>query len=104
MVEDSNTPKPVTVKILDKDYIVACPPGEQEALVASSKRVDREMRKVRESGKVLGTDRIAVMVALNLAHELLQVMRNQKNPDPEIVVRLQQIQQRIDDTLQKHKA
>ncbi len=104
MVDNSNKPKPVTVKILDKDYMVACPANEQEALIASSKRVDREMRRVREAGKVLGTDRIAVMVALNLAHELIQVTRNIKLPDPEILSRLQHIQQRIDETLQKHKA
>jgi cell division protein ZapA len=64
--------RPVTVRILDKDYMVACPEGEQEALLASARRVDREMRRVRDSGKVLGTDRIAVMVALNLANELMQ--------------------------------
>ncbi|HPY42166.1 MAG TPA: cell division protein ZapA, partial [Thiolinea sp.] len=61
----------VSVKIFGKEYTVACPEGQEQALILSSKRVDQEMRHVRESGKVLGTDRIAVMVALNLAHELL---------------------------------
>ncbi|TXH77203.1 MAG: cell division protein ZapA [Thiothrix sp.] len=62
---------PVVVKIFDKEYTVACPEGQEQALILSAKRVDQEMRQVRESGKVLGTDRIAVMVALNLAYELL---------------------------------
>lgn len=62
---------PVSVKIFGKEYTVACPEGQEQALILSAKRVDQEMRQVRESGKVLGTDRIAVMVALNLAHELL---------------------------------
>lgn len=100
--------KPVTVRILDKDYVVACPEGEQDALIASSRRVDREMRKVRDAGKVLGTDRIAVMVALNLAHELMHCHR-QNAPAPEAhdsdtLNKLQDLQQRLDSLLEKHKA
>lgn len=95
--------KPVTVRILDKDYMVACPEGEQEALLASSRRVDREMRKVRDSGKVLGTDRIAVMVALNLAHELMSRQPNSET-NSEMGTQLQQLQQRLDDVLEKHKS
>ena len=95
--------KPVTVRILDKDYMVACPEGEQEALLASSRRVDREMRKVRDSGKVLGTDRIAVMVALNLAHELMSRQPNNET-NAEMGTQLQQLQQRLDDVLEKHKS
>ena len=99
--------KPVTVRILDKDYVVACPEGEQDALIASSRRVDREMRKVRDSGKVLGTDRIAVMVALNLAHELMhcnrQVSATTQANDADTLEKLQQLQQRIDSLLEKHK-
>lgn len=95
--------KPVTVRILDKDYMVACPEGEQEALLASSRRVDREMRKVRDSGKVLGTDRIAVMVALNLAHELMSRQPNNET-NSEMGTQLQQLQQRLDDVLEKHKS
>lgn len=98
------TIKPVTVRILDKDYMVACPEGEQEALIASSHRVDREMRRVRDTGKVLGTDRIAVMVALNLAHELLHNARAASAPAPEVLEHLQELKQRVDWVLAKHKA
>jgi len=98
--------KPVTVRILDKDYMVACPEGEQQALIASSRRVDREMRKVRDSGKVLGTDRIAVMVALNLAHELMHMPQQPATPSSDLglLEGLQQLQQRIDAALAKHHA
>ncbi|MFN3785877.1 MAG: cell division protein ZapA, partial [Thiothrix sp.] len=44
---------PVNVRILDKDYLVACPKGEEAALLASAQRVDKDMRKIRDSGKVL---------------------------------------------------
>ncbi|OQX03197.1 MAG: cell division protein ZapA [Thiothrix lacustris] len=99
--------KPVGVRILDKDYTVACPQGEQEALLASARRVDKEMRRIRDSGKVLGSDRIAVMVALNLAHELMQNKQQQQvaiTPTSQITEQLQQLQQRIDAVLDKHKS
>lgn len=98
--------QPVSVRILDKDYMVACPLGEQDALIASSRRVDREMHKIRDSGKVLGSDRIAVMVALNLAHELMhgKQQHNNTSPDPATLEHLQKIQQRLDTALDKHKA
>ncbi len=61
----------LNVRILGRAYTVACATGEEKALLDSAKRVDEEMRHIHASGNVLGTDRIAVMVALNLAHELL---------------------------------
>jgi cell division protein ZapA len=102
--------KPVSVRILDKDYLVACPLGEQEALIASARRVDKEMRRIRDSGKVLGSDRIAVMVALNLAHELMQNKQQQPvatpppTATPQMTAQLQQLQQRMDVVLEKHKS
>lgn len=96
--------KAVSVRILDKEYMVACPEGEQDALLASSRRVDKEMRKIRDSGKVLGTDRIAVMVALNLAHELMHGNHNHAAATPEAMDQLKTLQGRIDSILEKHKA
>lgn len=62
----------VVVTILDKEYQVACPPDERDALVLSARQLDERMRKIRASGTVIGLERIAVMAALNLNHELLQ--------------------------------
>jgi len=62
----------VEVKILDKEYLVACPPEEQEALIRAARHLDSKMREIRTSGKVFGTERIAVMAALNMTHELLE--------------------------------
>jgi cell division protein ZapA len=63
---------PVTVQILDREYRVTCPLGEEDDLQASAELLDQRMQEVKDSGKVVGTDRIAVMVALNVVHELLQ--------------------------------
>jgi cell division protein ZapA len=62
----------VTVRILDKEYQVACPADEVDELTASARHLDKQMRTIRESGKVLGLDRMAVMAALNIAHDLLR--------------------------------
>lgn len=62
----------VTVRILDRDYHVACPPEERESLLKAADLLSQEMTEVRDSGRVVGMDRIAVMVALNLAHQYLQ--------------------------------
>jgi cell division protein ZapA len=65
-------PNTVTVKILDKDYQVACPPEQEAELLVSAKYLDKQMRGIRDSGKVIGLERIAVMAALNISYELLQ--------------------------------
>ena len=62
----------VFVKILDKEYQVACPREERQALLESAQLLDERMKAIRGSGAVIGLERIAVMAALNLSHELLQ--------------------------------
>ncbi|NBA97206.1 cell division protein ZapA [Pseudomonas sp. R5(2019)] len=61
----------VTVQILDKEYSIICPPGERGNLISAARYLDSKMREIRSSGKVIGADRIAVMAALNITHDLL---------------------------------
>ncbi len=61
----------VAVNILGKEYRISCQEGEEEALLKAARYLDSKMKEIRGSGKVIGTDRIAVMAALNIAHELL---------------------------------
>jgi cell division protein ZapA len=67
----SDAPTTVNVTILDKEYQVACPPDEVDALTASAQYLDTQMIEIRESGKIFGLDRIAVMAALNITNEYL---------------------------------
>jgi cell division protein ZapA len=60
------------VRILDKDYLIACPEEERAALHQSAGYLDEKMREIRALGKIHGLERIAVMAALNIAHEVLQ--------------------------------
>lgn len=62
----------VFVKILDKEYQVACRPEERQDLLQAAQQLDQRMRDIRIGGTVIGLERIAVMAALNLSHELLQ--------------------------------
>jgi cell division protein ZapA len=68
----------VTLHILGKEYKIACEPQERQSLIDSAQQLDRQMRQIRDSGKVNGADRIAVMAALNLVHELSS-LRNQND-------------------------
>lgn len=70
MTETSNAT--VGIRILDKDYQVHCPPEQEEALLGAARDLDQRMRDIRRSGNVIGLERIAVMVALNLSYELAQ--------------------------------
>ena len=67
----------VTVRILDKEYQVSCPPEEVDELTASARMLDQRMAEIRDAGKVFGLDRIAVMAALNIAHEFLTLRAGQ---------------------------
>ena len=62
---------PVTIRILDKEYQIACTDEERNSLLDSARYLDEKMKEIRNSGKVVGSDRIAVMAALNITHDLL---------------------------------
>ncbi|QEY60214.1 cell division protein ZapA [Pseudomonas sp. C27(2019)] len=66
----------VTVRILDKDYHIACPESERANLERAGDYLDKKMRDIRRSGKVIGTERIAVMAALNITYELHNKQRD----------------------------
>jgi len=65
----------VQVKILDKDYQVNCPPSDQEALMKSARYLDENMRKIKGRGNIHGAEKIAVMAALNITHDMLRKNR-----------------------------
>jgi cell division protein ZapA len=70
MAEGPNT---VEVTLLGRTYRVACEEGERESLMQAVAYLDAKMNEIRKAGKVTGSERIAVMAALNVAHELLSV-------------------------------
>ena len=69
---------PIKVMILGKEYPVVCPQDEEHDLLVAARHLDEKMRKIRDAGRVIGTERIAVMAALNIAHELIQAQNQSK--------------------------
>jgi cell division protein ZapA len=69
----AEAPKTVEVNLLGRSYRVACTDAEREALMQAVAYLDTKMNEIRKAGKVIGAERIAVMAALNVAHELLSV-------------------------------
>ena len=61
----------LTISLMGREFRVACPEGEEKQLFASVDYLNRKLREVRDTGKVVGNERIAIMAALNIAHELL---------------------------------
>ncbi len=90
---------PITVQILDKEYRIACPAGEEEALRKSATFLNKRIMEVRESGKVIGPDRITVMAALNLAHEFLSERNDHEQYTSNINKRVRTLHERIDNAI-----
>jgi cell division protein ZapA len=93
----------VTVRILDKDYVVACPPDERQALLESVEVLNTKMREIRDSGKVVGLDRVAVMAALNLTHEMLRLRTRDKRVEGEFSGRVRALRERADAALARNR-
>lgn len=92
----SETAPPIKVQILGKEYPVACSPEEQHELLIAARYLDDKMRNIRDTGRVIGTERIAVMAALNIAHELLQEKRESHHSSQNISGRLSAMRERLD--------
>ena len=95
----SDTFAHVTVRILEKEYHVACPAAEKPSLMASAELLNSKMREIRDSGKVVGLDRVAVMAALNLANELLKVQGQEDELKNIVGVRIRAMREHLDSAL-----
>ena len=85
--------KTVTVHILDKEYCIACPEDERANLESAARYLDGKMREIRSGGKVIGSDRVAVMAGLNVTHELLH---KQERQDKQVNVARDQVRDLLD--------
>jgi cell division protein ZapA len=93
-VREASTP--IAIRILDKEYNVGCPPAEREALLQAAELLDRKMREMRDGGRVIGAERVAVITALNLAHELLQDRRRHETLAESVGAGMQRIQGKLE--------
>jgi cell division protein ZapA len=94
-------PTRVSVRILEKEYFIACPASERNDLFESATYLNTRMKEIRDSGKVLGADRIAVMAALNIANEFLKVRDLDHGSQAELGVRIKALRERVESALEK---
>ncbi len=89
----------VSIRILEKEYQVACPANEKADLMASAELLNQKMREIRDSGKVVGLDRVAVMAALNMANELLRRSGEDQELKDIVGLRVKAMRERLDTAL-----
>ena len=88
----------VSLNILGKQYKIACPADEKDSLIRTAQELDKQMRKIRDTGKVAGTERIAVLAALNLGND---TDANESSIDnAELCRRLADLRQKIENVLE----
>ncbi len=88
--------EPVNVRILDREFTVGVEPGERDSLVAAATLLDSRMRELRGSNRMAALDRVAVLTALNLAHELLQLRTQSEQRDQAINRTLGELNRKLD--------
>jgi cell division protein ZapA len=94
-------PAQVTVRILEKEYFISCPQDERAALLDSAEYLNKKMREVRDTGKVVGADRIAVIAALNMANELLRLRKQDTELQGNVSGRVKHMRERVETALQR---
>lgn len=99
-----STAKPVSVTIMDKEYLIACEEGEREQLHAAVRMLNEKCAEARNSGNVIGTERIAVMAALHLAHELIDHKNQNQDYTSKVDDNVRRLRQKIEEALSRAPA
>lgn len=88
--------QPVSIRLLDREYTVGCEPDERDSLLAAAKLLDSKMREIRGGNRMAALDRVAVLAALNFAHELQQLRDEDEGSNRELARSLGDLQRKLD--------
>jgi cell division protein ZapA len=91
--------EPVNVRILDKDYLIACPPEEREDLMRAATLLDARLKTARESARGMGSERWLIMAALNMANDLAKLQAREEHTTREMGTRVRQMRERVERAL-----
>jgi cell division protein ZapA len=91
--------EPVSVHILGKEYLIACPPAERDDLQKAAALLASRLKEIRESGKIIGTDRLLIMTALNMANDLAKLTARDETRGAELGSRVKQMRERVERAL-----
>ena len=89
----------VSIRVLDREYTVGVKPGERDSLMAAARLLDQQMREIRGANRMAAIDRVAVLAALNFAHELELLRNARKGHDREIAATIGELQRKLDTLL-----
>lgn len=96
----SNSSEPVSVIILDKKYQFACDPEQRNNLIEAARQLDESMTDIKDSGRLMSLERIALQAALNFSAELLKLKRNETHRQEHFDQRIRSLADRIDAALE----
>ena len=88
--------EPVSIKLLDREYTVGVGPGERDSLMAAARLLETRMRELRGGNRMAAVDRVAVLAALNMAHEMQQLRDGEAGRDAELASALQDLRRSLD--------
>lgn len=91
--------EPVSIRILEKDYLIACPPGERDDLLRAATLLEGRLRKARESSRGMGSERWLIMAALDMANELSKLQAREERSSREMGTRVRQMRERVERAL-----
>jgi cell division protein ZapA len=91
--------EPVSIRILEKDYLIACPPEEREDLERAATLLEARLKKARESARGMGTERWLIMAALNMANDLARIQSREERSSRELGSRVRQMRERVERAL-----
>lgn len=91
--------QPVSIRLLDREYTVGCEPDERDSLLAAAKLLDSKMREIRGTNRMAALDRVAVLAALNFAHELQQLRDEDEGANRQLARSLGALQRKLDGLL-----
>jgi len=89
----------VNVQILDKEYLIGCPANEREDLLKAAAALNQRLKDIREHGKVIGTERLVIMAALNMANELAKISSREERSAAELGTRVRSMRERVERAL-----
>jgi cell division protein ZapA len=90
---------PISIRILDKEYLIACPPNERADLQRAATLLNERLRATREAGKTMGTERLLMMAALNMANDLAKLQAREERTSAEFGSRVKAMRERVERAL-----
>lgn len=98
----NNASEPVALRLVDREFLIACAPEEREGLLESAAYLDRKMRELRANAKAPGFDRLAVLAAISVTHEFLALRKQHGGSDQSVTDGLTALRQKLEAALDAH--